>query len=152
MFFCTIASLLPWWGLAGLAPSSSAESSRNWERLELYQAGEVSWQCSCLIFLMRLSPWLLLFLFVRVLWFKERFGVKVKKCISPRHCLQKLHQTTNVENVLIFPGLLCPCVIVHLLQKAVSVKNGNVLWAEKEEKNADVLFFGFISKDQAMWW
>lgn len=36
--------------------------------------------------------------------------------------------------------------------KSSSVKNGNALWAEKEEKNADVLFFGFISKDQAMWW
>lgn len=31
--------------------------------------------------------------------------------------------------------------------KNSSVKNGNALWAEKEEKNADVLFFGFISKD-----
>lgn len=36
--------------------------------------------------------------------------------------------------------------------KSRSVKNGDVLWAEKRGKNADVLFFGFISKDQVMWW
>lgn len=78
--------------------------------------------------------------------------MKVKKCISPRHCFQKSHQTKNVENVLICPGLLCLCVIVHLLQKAVVLKMEMLFGQKKRKKNADVLFFGFISKDQAMWW
>lgn len=79
---------------------------------------------------------------------KKEYCVKVKKCISPRHCFQKSHQT---KNVLIFPGLLCLCVIVLSVAKSSSVNNGDAFWAEKEEKNADVLFFGFISKDQAVW-
>lgn len=112
---------------------------------------EVSWQCICLIFLLWLSPWLLLSVCHSVMlsrWpLKERYGVKVKKCISPRHRLQKWHQTTNVENVLIFPGLLCLCVIVHLLQKAVVLKMEMLFGQKKRTKNADVLFFGFISKD-----
>lgn len=78
--------------------------------------------------------------------------MKVKRGISPRHCFHKSLQTKNVENVFIFPGLLCPCIIVLSVAKSSSVNSGDALWAEKEEKNADVLFFGFISKDQAVWW
>lgn len=98
---------------------------------------EVSWQFICLIFLLWLSLWLLPSVCHSIVlsrWpLKERWGVKVKKCISPRHCLQKWHQTTNVENVLIFPGLLSTCVIVHLLQKAVVLKM-EMLFGQKKRK------------------
>lgn len=72
---------------------------------------------------------------ITALWYlgwplKERYSVKV---ISLRHCLQKWHQTKNVENVLIFPGLLCLCVIVHLLHKAVVLKM-EMLFGQKKRK------------------
>lgn len=38
-----------------------------------------------------------------------------------------------MENVLIFPGLLCPCVVVHLLQKAVVLKM-EMLFGQKKRK------------------
>lgn len=118
-----------WWGLAGLAPSFSAESARNWERLEMYQA------VKCLYSASASSSWNDFprgssSLSVTALWY---LGGPLRKVISPRHCLQKWHQTTNVENVLIFPGLLCLCVIVYLLQKAVVLKM-EMLFGQKKRK------------------
>lgn len=65
--------------------------------------------------------------------------MKVKKCISPRHCFQKSHQTKNMESVSIFPGLLCLCVIVHLLQKAVVLKM-EMLFGQKKRKKKMLMF------------
>lgn len=78
------------------------------------------------------------FLFVTALWYlggplRKDIVWRWKKCISPRHCFQKSHQTKNVEKVSIFPCLLCPCVIVHLLQKAVVLKM-EMLFGQKKRK------------------